>query len=343
MGTVSTNSTYTFTVTGSRSLTAVFEAVIPTYTITAAIDPPGAGTVTGAGQYQQGEPVTLTAAINDGYSFTGWQENGETVSTDNPYTFTAAGDRAFTAAFAEKPASRLPAGYTEVEYISNPNLGYIQDAGIPTEIFKHIIDLYADLSETTQPGYIMGTSSDSRNRMGSSSSNYKYFASQRVSDVKWLPLTTKVEYYLKDYSYGYSSYKPTASELAIKTYSLQVEPQGKKLIQIDYPQNKFRVNEQEVITSSFTSSINSTLSFGIFAINTYYKDYTGTGSYTYGYSPCNYKFYSMQITEKETGTVVNDFVPCVNEEGLAGLYDLVKEVFYSSSVAEKPFTAGPEI
>lgn len=163
MGTVSTNSTYTFTVTGNRSLTAVFEAVIPTYTITAAIDPPEAGSVTGAGQYQEGETVTLTAAINDGYSFTGWQENGETVSTDNPYTFTAEGDREFTASFAEKPASRLPAGYTEVEYIEAssvwPGGQYIDTRFVPNQNTRIIAD-FQIVSLSWQFKAIFGERSD---------------------------------------------------------------------------------------------------------------------------------------------------------------------------------------
>lgn len=94
---VSTWASYTFTVTGDRTLTAVFEQ-IPVYTITATIDPPEAGTVTGAGQYQEGATVTLVAAPADGYKFSGWQEGGQTVSTDNPYTFTAEGNRNLTAA-----------------------------------------------------------------------------------------------------------------------------------------------------------------------------------------------------------------------------------------------------
>lgn len=35
--------------------------------------------------------------MNDGYKFTGWQENGTTVSTSNPYSFTANSNRSFTA------------------------------------------------------------------------------------------------------------------------------------------------------------------------------------------------------------------------------------------------------
>lgn len=96
-----------------------------TYTITAAIDPSGGGTVSGAGQYQEGAAVTLVATAGDGYEFSGWQEGGAAVSTDNPYSFTAAGDRTLTAAF-EKTSSRLPTGYTEIEYIESDSNSYIQ-------------------------------------------------------------------------------------------------------------------------------------------------------------------------------------------------------------------------
>ncbi|MBD5153109.1 MAG: InlB B-repeat-containing protein [Oscillibacter sp.] len=99
----------------------VSEPPVPTYTITASVDPAGSGTVSGAGTYQEGDAITITAAPEDGYQFTGWQENGVTVSEDAVYTFTVTGDRTLTAVFEEVKASRLPAGYTEVEYIQNAN------------------------------------------------------------------------------------------------------------------------------------------------------------------------------------------------------------------------------
>lgn len=101
-------------------------APVQTYTITATIDPSGSGTVTGAGQYQEGATVTLVATAGDGYKFSGWQEGGQAVSASNPYTFIATGDRAFTAEFEVKVPSRLPDGYTEVEYIQSDTSSYIQ-------------------------------------------------------------------------------------------------------------------------------------------------------------------------------------------------------------------------
>ncbi len=93
------------------------EPAVPVYTITAAIDPEGGGTVTGAGQYQEGETVTMTATPSEGYKFTGWQEGGQTISTNATYSFTVTGDRTLVGVFEEK-ISRLPAGYTEVEYVT---------------------------------------------------------------------------------------------------------------------------------------------------------------------------------------------------------------------------------
>lgn len=128
---VSTSKEYTFTVNGDRTLTAVFAASVPTYTITATVDPSGSGNITGAGQYREGETVNLKATENDGYTFTDWKENGATVHNAPDYTFTAEKDRNLVAAFTEKKPSRLPAGYTEVEYIQSSGTQYIDTGRKP--------------------------------------------------------------------------------------------------------------------------------------------------------------------------------------------------------------------
>lgn len=119
---VSTSATYTFTASANRTITAVF-AAIPSYTVTASIDPSGAGAVTGAGTYRHGTSVTVTATPADGYTFSGWKNGSTTVSTAASYTFTLTGNVTLTAAFAT--ASRLPAGYTEVEYVKSTATIYI--------------------------------------------------------------------------------------------------------------------------------------------------------------------------------------------------------------------------
>ena len=45
------------------------------------------GTVSGAGTYDYGAPVTLVAKPAEGYGFRGWYKGGSLVSMDNPYTF----------------------------------------------------------------------------------------------------------------------------------------------------------------------------------------------------------------------------------------------------------------
>lgn len=62
------------------------------------ITPSGAGTVTGTGYYNPGDPVTLYAQANEGYSFSGWGDG----TFDNPRSFYAEDEsQAFTATFQE--------------------------------------------------------------------------------------------------------------------------------------------------------------------------------------------------------------------------------------------------
>lgn len=96
------------------------------YTVTLLADPEGSGVVSGGNTVVAGTSVTATAEPSDGYEFAGWTENGAMVSTSAAYTFTVTEDRALTAVFAVKKASRLPIGYTELEYISTGYLSCIR-------------------------------------------------------------------------------------------------------------------------------------------------------------------------------------------------------------------------
>ncbi len=64
--------------------------------VTIAIQATTLATVTGSGAYPKGSTVTLQASnIDSDWSFNGWTKDGQIVSTQNPYTFTAMEDAAF--------------------------------------------------------------------------------------------------------------------------------------------------------------------------------------------------------------------------------------------------------
>ena len=96
---VSTNPTYSFTVTENASYVAQFSS--NSCSISATANPTEGGTVTGDGIHNVGETCTLTATPNEGYLFNNWTENGMVVSFNPSYSFTVFGDRTLVANFVE--------------------------------------------------------------------------------------------------------------------------------------------------------------------------------------------------------------------------------------------------
>lgn len=96
---VSDDLNYTFTVEQSVNLVARF--ITPSVVITASVNPVGAGTITGnEGEYSRGETVTLTASGDTAdYTFQGWYENNQLVSSNRVYSFTATEDRTLVARY----------------------------------------------------------------------------------------------------------------------------------------------------------------------------------------------------------------------------------------------------
>ena len=101
---VSTENPYTFTVTENVALVANFKLIPPTkYNVTVTAEN---GTVTGAGEYEEGAEATLTATAAEGYEFTCWTSGEDTVSTENPYKFTVTADVALVANFKLIPPTK---------------------------------------------------------------------------------------------------------------------------------------------------------------------------------------------------------------------------------------------
>ncbi len=96
-GTVlSTEPTYSFTVTGSLSLVAHF--TIAQYTISVDADPT-MGTATGGGTFTYGQTCAVSASANPHYIFESWTENGNVVSTESFYMFDVTASRDLFANF----------------------------------------------------------------------------------------------------------------------------------------------------------------------------------------------------------------------------------------------------
>ena len=114
---VSTNATYTFTVTENVDLVAQF--ALKSYEITATADPTDGGTISGAGTYNHFSTCELTATPAVGYHFVNWTINDEVISTNAQYSFEVTGPVSLVAHFElnsyEITASVEPEGTGAVE------------------------------------------------------------------------------------------------------------------------------------------------------------------------------------------------------------------------------------
>ncbi len=82
---VSTDSNYTFLVTESVNLIAVF--IKKQFTVTISANPTPGGNPSGAGSYLYLDNATVRANTAPGYKFIHWKEGATVVSTDSVYTF----------------------------------------------------------------------------------------------------------------------------------------------------------------------------------------------------------------------------------------------------------------
>lgn len=80
------------------------------YTIALSAEPAEGGTVEGGGEVTHGQVVTVTATSGTGYTVGNWTEDGDVVSTEANYNFTATADRNLVAHFVAT-LSALPKIY----------------------------------------------------------------------------------------------------------------------------------------------------------------------------------------------------------------------------------------
>lgn len=150
------------------------------YTIDVQASDPEGGTVAGGGVAASGMTVTVSATPAENHKFSGWGENSSVVSEDEDYTFTVSGDRSLVAGFAEKPPSRLPEGYTEVEYIqTNGKVSFTFSTSSSTLLpgMRAVLDLEAS-PYTSNNEFIFWTQSGNANQcrlFRASSTSFGYY------------------------------------------------------------------------------------------------------------------------------------------------------------------------
>ena len=96
---VSTNATYQFTMAGNRTLVANFTLQ---YTVNLSANPILGGITVGAGAFNAGTSVTVTATPNAEFNFVNWTQSGTIVSTDLSYVFPLNENKTFIANFILK-------------------------------------------------------------------------------------------------------------------------------------------------------------------------------------------------------------------------------------------------
>ncbi|MBX9035114.1 PKD domain-containing protein, partial [Gordonibacter massiliensis] len=98
-----TSSTFGFaylrSVTDTQGRASYTEAVPLHKMVNVAVDSDNGGTIVGAGAYEYGSEVVLSAVRAEGYAFEGWYEEGRLVSADETISFLADKDRKLHAVF----------------------------------------------------------------------------------------------------------------------------------------------------------------------------------------------------------------------------------------------------
>lgn len=113
-----------------------------TVTIVCSADSVDGGQIYGSGQYVRGDPVKLFAMTENDYRFLGWQNNdGDLVSVDPVYEFTAKEDIALTALFTKQSSGENPLTPVTYTITFDANGGIVSSAPMTTNADGRLITL----------------------------------------------------------------------------------------------------------------------------------------------------------------------------------------------------------
>ena len=245
------------------------------FAVTAAPNKEAAGTVTGAGEYENGTNATLTATANTGYQFTKWSDE----ATDNPYTFAVNADTELTAQFdainynltyelaGGAVATENPASYTiesEAITLNNPTKnGYDFTGWTGT-----------DLTEaTTTVTIAKGSTGD------------------RSYTATWTPTVYSIQY---NYVGGSAEGNPTSYTIETETFTL-VNPTMKGYTFAGWTEIYSNTDKGMTVTIE-KGSTGKLLFQARWTLNTYTIDYELNGGTVDGTNPTTFTVNSDDIT-----------------------------------------------
>lgn len=203
--------------------------------------------------------------------------------------------------FGETKPSRLPEGYTEVEYIQfDSKTGFNTGLYVTPSSTTIVLDIEV---ETVYPGSEEQFASMLASKAGQSTSESYMLSFGRVSETR--------------------TYCRAGSTSSIKYLDVSVTGERAE-VKFDGPNSLFSIAGEGVSISKFN-------------YNLYTKTfYIGAPSNNWKSVP--YKLYSAKIYR--ANSLLRDFVPCINPEKTVGLYDLAYNAFYPN-VLSGTVTAGP--
>lgn len=228
----------------------------------------------------------------------------------------------YNVGFSFKEA-RLPEGYTELEYISNPNLTYLKTGLSLTSPFKRYrLEINLKLNDLSKSGGIYG-------------SRWRQVGKNVTTDYP------AFIYYSSEEQQMYVSKMSSDDYISVDDSFLRIICDGST--------NTFQINDtirSDISYPSFTSGSGGATLYGYW-YNSYQYSYSSTAQWKYyNTSSIDFNLYSFKAYDygsSETGDLLLDWVPCINPDGVVGVYDLVSETFITTIDAGKVFVAGPPV
>lgn len=191
--------------------------------------------------------------------------------------------------------SRLPVGYTEVEYVENTGTSYLDIAFKPNTNTRILTEMQA-VSSANYPRLF---GAGSWNAAGGINLAYQSDGGSNCLHINWYGRTSWS--YYTSFTFDYDKH----------TYDLN--------------KNSLYRDETLVGSTSYTTSYQSTDNLGVF---TYISGGRPSSSSYWGQEHFKGKMFSFKVYDN--GTLVRDLVPCIKDsDDTVGAYDIVNDVFYT--------------